>query len=110
MSRAGLLLIRRSDGANTNIDAVRATAMMLNVEVSLTEAGGPGDFERAFAAWADAKVAGVVMGDHTLLTYNADSIATLAAQQRMNSIGPLAKSWRSDGLRRGLSLISSTKS
>jgi putative tryptophan/tyrosine transport system substrate-binding protein len=88
ISRAGLLLIRRSDGANTNIDTVYATAKMLNVEVSLTAVGGPRDFAQAFAAWADEKVGGIIMGDHTLLTYNAGSIATLAAQHRMNSIGP----------------------
>src|ERR1700687_2697945 len=71
MSRTGLLLIRRSDGANINIDAVRSTAKPLNLELHASEVGGPDDFADAFATWADAQVGGVVMGDHSLLTYNA---------------------------------------
>ena len=90
MSRVGLLLIRRSDGANINIDAVRSTAKALNLELQASEVGGPDDFAGAFAAWADAQVGGVVMGDHSLLTYNAASIAALAAKQHIPSIGPLS--------------------
>jgi putative ABC transport system substrate-binding protein len=90
MSRVGLLLIRRSDGANTNIDAVRSTAKALNLDLHASEVGGPDDFAGAFVAWADAQVGGVVMGDHSLLTYNAGSIAALAAKQHIPSIGPLS--------------------
>ena len=90
MSRAGLLLIRRSDGANINIDAVRSTAKALNLELHASEVGGPDDFAGAFATWADAQVGGVVMGDHSLLTYNAAAIAALAVKQHIPSIGPLS--------------------
>ena len=90
MSRAGLLLIRRSDGANTNIDVVEATAKALTLELHPIEVRGPAEFESAFAAWADAQVGGVVMGDHSLLTYNAASIGALAAKQHIPSIGPLS--------------------
>jgi putative ABC transport system substrate-binding protein len=90
MNRTGLLLIRRADGANTNIDVVRTTAEALKVELHPIEVAGPGEFKRAFAAWADAKTGGLVMGDHSLLTYNAGAIADLAAQERLPSIGPLS--------------------
>jgi len=90
MSRAGVLLIRRADGANTNIEVVKTTAKALKVELHPIEVRGPAEFEGAFAAWADAQVGGFVMGDHSLLTYNAGAIAILAAKQRFPSIGPLS--------------------
>ena len=90
MTRAGLLLIRRADGANTNIEVVETTANTLKVDLHLSEVRGPGEFESAFATWTDAKIGGFVMGDHSLLTYNAGLIASLAAKHRFASIGPLS--------------------
>jgi hypothetical protein len=58
---------------------VEATAKALKVELHSIEVRGPSKFEGAFASWADAKIGGFVMGDHTLLTYNAGVIASLAA-------------------------------
>ena len=39
---------------------------------------------------SSAGVGGVVMAGHSLLTYNAASIAALAAKQHIPSIGPLS--------------------
>jgi putative tryptophan/tyrosine transport system substrate-binding protein len=90
MTRAGLLLVRRADSANERIGVVAATAMALKVDLHPIEVRGPAEFEHAFAAWADAKVGGVVMGDHSLLTYNTDAIAALVAKHRFPAIGPLS--------------------
>ena len=56
---------------------MEATAKALKVELHSIEVRGPSKFEGAFASWADAKIGGFVMGDHTLLTYNAGVIASL---------------------------------
>ena len=91
MMRAGILLIRRADGANIDwINSVQTTARALKVALHPIEIGGPDDFEGAFATWADAQIGGLVMGDHSLLTYNTGAIAALAAKQRLPSIGPLS--------------------
>ena len=90
MTRAGLLVIRRADGANTNIEVVETTANTLKVDLHLAEVRGPDEFESAFATWTDAQIGGFVMGDHSLLTYNAALIASLAAKHRFASIGPLS--------------------
>jgi putative tryptophan/tyrosine transport system substrate-binding protein len=90
MTRAGVLLIRRADNANANVlDLMGATAKSLQVDLQPIDVGGPDEFENAFAEWAKAKINGLVMADHTLLIYNTDRIATLAAKQRAPSIGPL---------------------
>ena len=62
----------------------------IRLDLHASEVGGPDDFPGAFAAWAEAQVGGVVMGDHSLLTYNAASIAALAAKLHIPSIGPLS--------------------
>jgi putative tryptophan/tyrosine transport system substrate-binding protein len=90
MTRAGVLLIRRADNANANVlDHMGATAKSLQVDLQPIDVGGPDEFDSAFARWAKAKINGLVMADHTLLIYNTDRIATLAAKQRAPSIGPL---------------------
>ena len=76
MTRAGILLIRRADNANERIEVVEATARALKMELHPIAVRGPGEFKSAFAAWANAQIGGFVMGDHTLLTYNASVIAS----------------------------------
>ncbi len=90
MTRTGILLIRRADSANTNIEVVETSAKALKLELHPIEVRGPSEFESAFAAWADAQIGGFIMGDHSLLTYNAGAIATLAAKHQFPSIGPLS--------------------
>lgn len=91
LNRAGVLNIKRADNFNASVLAVMgSTAKALQVELQPIDVRGPADFESAFSTWADAKVGGLVMNDHTLLTYNAEAIAALAAKQRIPSIGPLS--------------------
>jgi putative ABC transport system substrate-binding protein len=91
VTRAGVLLIRRTDNTNANIlDLMGATAKSLRVDLQPIDVRGPDEFDSAFAEWAKAKINGLVMADHTLLTYNADRVATLAAKQRAPSVGPLS--------------------
>ena len=91
VTRAGVLLIRRTDNTNANIlDLMSATAKSLRVDLQPIDVRGPDEFDSAFAEWAKAKINGLVMADHTLLTYNADRIAALAAKQRAPSVGPLS--------------------
>jgi putative tryptophan/tyrosine transport system substrate-binding protein len=91
LTRAGVLLIRRNDNANANIlELMGATAQALQVDLHPIDVRGPDEFEDAFASWAKASTGGLVMADHTLLTYNAGMIAALAAKQRLASIGPLS--------------------
>jgi len=91
LNRVGVLNIKRSDNFNANVLAVMgSTAEALHVELQPIDVRGPADFESAISTWADAKVGSLVMNDHTLLTYNAEAIAALAAKQRILSIGPLS--------------------
>jgi len=90
MTRVGVLLIRRADGANADIEAVETTAKALKVELHPIEVRGPSEFEGTCAGWAKAPIGGFVMDDHSLLTYNAGAIAGLAAKQRLPSIGPVS--------------------
>ena len=91
LTRAGVLLIRRNDNANANIlDLMGTTAKALQVDLHPIDVRGPDEFEDAFASWVKAQMGGLVMADHTLLTYNAGAIAAFAAKQRLASIGPLS--------------------
>jgi putative tryptophan/tyrosine transport system substrate-binding protein len=91
LTRVGVLLIRRNDAANANIlDLMGSTAKALQVDLHPIDVRGPDEFEDAFASWAKDQAGGLVMADHTLLTYNAGTIAAFAAKQRLASIGPLS--------------------
>src|SRR5271166_2016489 len=68
-TRAGVMLVHREDDANANIlEVMGATAKALKVELYPIEVRTVGDFENVFSAWGSTQVAGVIMGDHGLLT------------------------------------------
>jgi putative tryptophan/tyrosine transport system substrate-binding protein len=90
MTRAGVLLVRREDGANRNIlELMGSTATALSVELLPIEVRGTDEYEGAFSSWAAQKVSAFVMADHGQFLTNADTIVALAAQHRLPSIGPL---------------------
>jgi ABC-type uncharacterized transport system substrate-binding protein len=91
LTRSGVLLIRRNDNANANIlDLMGTTAKALQIDLQPIDVRGPDEFEDAFSSWGKAQTGGLVMADHTLLTYNAGTIAAFAAKQRLASIGPMS--------------------
>jgi len=57
------------------------TAKALKVELHPIEVRGPGEFKNASVAWADVQIGGFIMGDHSLLAYNASDDRDLAAKQ-----------------------------
>jgi putative ABC transport system substrate-binding protein len=90
ITRVGVLLVRRDDNANSQyLELMRATAETLKLELQPIEVRGVGDFEGAFSTWSRDQAGGCVIGDHAILTYNTDAIATLAANQRLPSVGQL---------------------
>jgi putative tryptophan/tyrosine transport system substrate-binding protein len=91
MARAGVLLQRRDDVASNRnmLDAMGTVAKALRVELQPIEVRELRDYQAAFSAWADQQIGGLVMTDHAYLNANAGTIAALAAEHRLPSIGPL---------------------
>ena len=89
MIRAGVLLLRDNPSNGPIIETMGVTAKALRVELHPLEVRGPAEFERAFSAWADKKIQGLVVHDHAQFVANANAIAALAAKRRLPSIGPL---------------------
>ena len=89
MTRAGVLLQRGNSTNALALDAMRATARALKVELYPIEVRGPEEFESAFSAWSGKKIQGLVIHDHALFVANAEAIAALAGKHRLASVGPL---------------------
>ena len=89
MTRAGVLLQRGNSTNALALEAMRATARGLKVELYPIEVRGPAEFESAFSAWTEKKIQGLVIHDHALFVANAEAIAALAGQHRLASVGPL---------------------
>jgi putative ABC transport system substrate-binding protein len=90
VARSGVLLVRREDQVNQNtLEVMAATAKVLSVELQPFEISGEGDIEAAFSSWADSKIGGFVMHDHSQLLAKADVIAAHAARLKIPSVGPL---------------------
>ena len=68
---------------------MRAAAGILKLELRPIEVSGVNDFEGAFSTWSRDQAGGCVIGDHAMLTYNTGAIATIAANQRLPSVGQL---------------------
>jgi len=68
---------------------MRAAAGTLKLELRPIEVSGVNDFEGAFSTWSRDQAGGCVIGDHAMLTYNTGAIATIAANQRLPSVGQL---------------------
>jgi len=91
MARAGVLLQRRDDVASNRnmLDAMETVAKALRVELQPIEVRDLRDYQAAFSAWADQQIGGLVTTDHAYLNANAGTIAALAAEHGLPSIGPL---------------------
>jgi putative ABC transport system substrate-binding protein len=85
---SGGALFRRGVASTPNIlDAMRAAAKALSVDLSPIEVSGPEEFESAFANWAEQKVGTVVVVD--IFGDQSVAIAAIAARRRIASIGSL---------------------
>ena len=89
MTRTGVLLQRGNATNSLVLEAMRANAQALKVELHPIEVRGPEEFESAFSAWTEKKVQGIVIHDHALFVSNAEAIAALAGKFRLASVGPL---------------------
>jgi ABC-type uncharacterized transport system substrate-binding protein len=91
MTRAGVLLRRRDDieSNRSMLEAIATLAKALQVEVRPIELGELEEYEGAFSVWADERIGGLVMTDHSVLIANVGAIGALAAKHRFPSIGPL---------------------
>jgi putative ABC transport system substrate-binding protein len=65
------------------ISSVKAAALSLGVEILLLEAGGPEDFDRAFAAMSKERVQALFVFGDPLLSVHRERLADLAVQNRL---------------------------
>jgi ABC-type uncharacterized transport system substrate-binding protein len=94
LTRAGLLIPRaklpaESDQLLRYTGIVRVAAEALKVELFAIEAGGPEEFESAFAICDEKRIGGLVTSDNGQFMVAAGMIARLAAARRLPTIGQL---------------------
>jgi putative ABC transport system substrate-binding protein len=90
MTQVGVLLLRGNSYFNARtLETMGPPAAALGLELRPLEVSGPAEYGAAFSAWADGKVTGLVVHDNPQFVVNAKSIAALAAQHRLRSIGSL---------------------
>ena len=65
------------------ISSIKAAALSLGVEILLLEAGGPEDFDRAFAAMSKERVQALFVFGDPLLSVHRVRLADLAMQNRL---------------------------
>jgi putative ABC transport system substrate-binding protein len=87
IAQAGVLLARGSDP--NVLRAMETMAKALKVRLHPIPVGEVSEFENAFSTLADARIGGLVVIDHSLFSFNAKTIAVLAAKYRFPSVGPL---------------------
>jgi putative ABC transport system substrate-binding protein len=69
------------------IPAMQSAATALNLNLEVSRAGGPSQFDRAFAAMAGSRVDSVVVTEDGEFAAHFWTIAALALQNRLPSIG-----------------------
>ena len=83
MTRAGVLLHWENPANEPALKAMEATARALKVELHPIETRGAADYERAFSTWADKKIQGLAISDHSQFIANASAITALATKYRI---------------------------
>jgi putative ABC transport system substrate-binding protein len=85
MTRAGVLMIRGSQGNRSAMSAVEAAGRALNVALRRIEVGALDEIEGALSAGSDP-IDGVVIGDHPVFVTNPSEVASIVQKRRLPSI------------------------
>jgi putative tryptophan/tyrosine transport system substrate-binding protein len=89
MTRAGVLLLRDNPSTGSILEAMGVTAKALSVGLQPIEVRWPREFESEFSGWIEKQIDGLVILDHPDFLASFDTIAALAAEHRLPSIGAL---------------------
>jgi putative ABC transport system substrate-binding protein len=89
ITRVGVLLQRGNSFNAPSLERMKPVAKTLGLELRPLEAKGLAEYAAAFATWAEEKVSGVLLHDAPQLIVDAKTIAALAAQHQLRSIGNL---------------------
>ena len=87
ITRVAVLLNPATPAMEPLVQARRATAKALKLELQPFEVRAPKEFGRTFSAMANGRVDAVLVSTDTLFASNAREIADLAAKQRLPSAG-----------------------
>ncbi len=87
ITRVAVLLNPANAARGLILQAMRATAESVRLELQPFEVRGPKEFGRTFSAMAKGRVDALVVSQDTLFGANAKGIADLAARQRLPSAG-----------------------
>jgi len=87
ITRVAVLLNPANAASGLILQAMRATAESVKLELQPFEVRGPKEFGRTFSAMAKGRVDAIVVSQDTLFGANAKEIADLAARQRLPSAG-----------------------
>ena len=87
ITRVAVLLNPANAASGLILQAMRAIAELVKLELQPFEVRGPKEFGRTFSAMAKGRVDAIVVSQDTLFGANAKEIADLAARQRLPSAG-----------------------
>ena len=88
ISRVGILMNPDNPQTKgTTLQALRAAAPLLKLEIPLFEARSPADFESALSAMAKTRVDAAAVADDPMFLGNLPAIAGIAANKRLPSTG-----------------------
>jgi putative ABC transport system substrate-binding protein len=88
IARVGVLINPANPGSTMQVQAMRAAADALKMQLRAFEVRAAGELTEAFSAMAMARIEAIVVATDTLFRANAAEVARLAAKQRLPSCGP----------------------
>ena len=87
ISRVAVLLNPANAGSSLGLQAIRATANALHVELQAFDVRNAKEIGAIFASIAERRIEAIVVGSDTLFRANFGEITSLAAKQRLPSAG-----------------------
>ena len=87
ITRVGVLVNPANTASAMQVEAVRAAAKALNLQLQVLELKAASEFESGFAAMARGRIEGIMVATDTLFRANYNEIADLAGKQKLPSTG-----------------------
>jgi ABC-type uncharacterized transport system substrate-binding protein len=87
LTHVAILLNPANPNSNAIMPTVRRTAQALNLEMDQFDVRGPAEFEGAFAAMGQKRLAALALVDDPILVAHSPAIANLALRYRLPSCG-----------------------
>ncbi len=87
ITRVGVLVNPANTASAMQVEAVRAAAKALNLQLQVLELRAASEFESGFAAMARGRIEGIMVATDTLFRANYNEIADLAGKQKLPSTG-----------------------